>query len=141
MIPCIQDSLTPSILTEKNRSKHFIIIWQTSPIMWELMRTDSFIRIKMSKNREFLLMPIRPEGVMDSILMMWIWIIIHYIIPVKEFFFQSVIIDFHITASIKSCDFFSETTIQDAIFQCNYRVMVCLQLLQQSLIQSGKNTG
>lgn len=74
MIPCIQDSLTPSILTEKNRSKHFIIIWQTSPIMWELMRTDSFIRIKMSKNREFLLMPIRPEGVMDSILMMWIWI-------------------------------------------------------------------
>lgn len=74
MIPCIQDSLTPSILTEKNRSKHFIIIWQTSPIMWELMRTDSFIRIKMSKNREFLLIPIRPEGVMDSILMMWIWI-------------------------------------------------------------------
>ena len=74
MIPCIQDSLTTSILTEKNRSKHFIIIWQTSPIMWELMRTDSFIRIKMSKNREFLLMPIRPEGVMDSILMMWIWI-------------------------------------------------------------------
>ena len=74
MIPCIQDSLTTSILTEKNRSKHFIIIWQTSPIMWELMRTDSFIRIKMSKNRELLLMPIRPEGVMDSILMMWIWI-------------------------------------------------------------------
>lgn len=74
MIPCIQDSLTTSILTEKNRSKHFIIIWQTSPIMWELMKTDSFIRIKMSKNQEFLLMPIRPEGVMDSILMMWIWI-------------------------------------------------------------------
>lgn len=33
-----------------------------------------FYPYKNVENRELLLMPIRPEGVMDSILMMWIWI-------------------------------------------------------------------
>lgn len=33
-----------------------------------------FYPYKNVENREFRLMPIRPEGVMDSILMMWIWI-------------------------------------------------------------------
>ena len=56
------------------------------------------------------------------------------IVSVKKFLPQAEIQHFYIRFSIESCDFFTETAVQNSILQCDHNRMMLFQSFQQPCI-------